>query len=90
MFMFQYYSENMSAQEQRVTIWRKPNTINIAVYDNKGRNVNTILRFLIVSFIWSCAIVQLLGKTQLKPKLDLDWLTKQITSTNHNVSKIPH
>lgn len=42
MFMYQRCSENMSAQEQRVTIWRKPNTINIAVYGNKGRNVNTI------------------------------------------------
>lgn len=42
MFMHQLCSEIMSAQEQRVTKWRKPNTINIAVYGNKGRNVNTI------------------------------------------------
>jgi len=76
-FIHQCCSENMSAQEHRqVTIWRNPNTINTAEM-LKQFDVHWLYHLFRVA-----AIVQLLAKTLLKSKLDLDQLTKQITCIN--------
>lgn len=83
MFIHQCCSENMSAQEQRVTIWRKLKKIKTA-----EMQIQFDICWL-YNFFRVAAKVQLLSKNLLKSKLDLDQLTEQIAYINHNVSKIP-